>query len=245
MEPGQGLDTAPGRDTGTVVKWDDGRGFGFIKPETGGDDVFCHSSEISDGDALQVGAEVTYEARFDDRKQNTLFVGNLPWSIDDEGMLYEFFEGATSIRLPREHDGRPKGFAYVEFMDEPSATSNLLKLEGLELGGRAIRLDYGQQSRSRGGAPSSTLFVGNLPWSINDEGMLNEYFEGATSVRLPREHDGRPKGFAYVEYPDEPSATAALNRVQGIEIGGRTIRLDYDKPRAPLAQAPIPQAGGF
>lgn len=37
MEPGQGLDTAPGRDTGTVVKWDDGRGFGFIKPETGGD----------------------------------------------------------------------------------------------------------------------------------------------------------------------------------------------------------------
>jgi len=106
-------------------------------------------------------------------------------------------------------------------------------------------VDIAHWQHQQRSAPSSTLFVGNLPWSINDEGMLNEYFEGATSVRLPREHDGRPKGFAYVEYPDEPSATAALNRVQGIEIGGRTIRLDYDKPRAPLAQAPIPQAGGF
>lgn len=52
---------------GTVVRWSD-RGFGFIKPEEGGDDVFAHFSAIQDGNALREGDEVEYEVRFDDRR---------------------------------------------------------------------------------------------------------------------------------------------------------------------------------
>ena len=37
-----GLEVGPGRDKGTVVKWDDGRGFGFVKPDTGGDVSEAH-----------------------------------------------------------------------------------------------------------------------------------------------------------------------------------------------------------
>jgi len=44
------------------------RGFGFIKPSDGGDDVFCHVSAIEDGNALREGDDVEYEAEFDDRK---------------------------------------------------------------------------------------------------------------------------------------------------------------------------------
>lgn len=54
--------------TGTVIKWDEEKGFGFIKPHNGSDDLFAHVSNLKDGDALKAGAEVTYEERYDDRK---------------------------------------------------------------------------------------------------------------------------------------------------------------------------------
>merc|ERR1719250_460922 len=46
--------------TGTVKKWIGDRGFGFIVPQSGGDDVFCHVRQIEGGNALEVGATVSY-----------------------------------------------------------------------------------------------------------------------------------------------------------------------------------------
>ena len=42
-----------GKITGTVKRWNRDRGFGFIIPDTGSDDIFCHFSNITDGNALE------------------------------------------------------------------------------------------------------------------------------------------------------------------------------------------------
>ena len=50
-------------ETGTVKWFNDGKGFGFITPETGGKDLFAHFKEIR-GDrfkSLSEGQRVTYE----------------------------------------------------------------------------------------------------------------------------------------------------------------------------------------
>jgi len=66
---GRGGPAAGGGQTkGYVVNWNEEKGFGFIKPDHGGDDVFAHVSGLKDGDALKEGSEVTYEEIYDDRK---------------------------------------------------------------------------------------------------------------------------------------------------------------------------------
>ncbi len=52
---------------GTATRWNE-KGFGFIKPDDGDEDVFCHFSAITDGDSLQEGDSVEYEKVFDDKK---------------------------------------------------------------------------------------------------------------------------------------------------------------------------------
>lgn len=55
------------RHKGEACRWNP-RGFGFIKPFDGGEDIFCHVSVITDGNMLREGDSVEYEVVYDDRK---------------------------------------------------------------------------------------------------------------------------------------------------------------------------------
>jgi len=46
---------------GTVKTWNEERGFGFITPNTGGEDIFVHRSALNDGQVLLPGAYVQYD----------------------------------------------------------------------------------------------------------------------------------------------------------------------------------------
>jgi CspA family cold shock protein len=56
--------TTNSTETGTVKWFNDGKGFGFITPETGGKDLFAHFKEIRGGEgfkSLSEGQRVTFE----------------------------------------------------------------------------------------------------------------------------------------------------------------------------------------
>ena len=54
------------------MRWNDSRGFGFIRPESDGydrrDDVFCHRSAIQGGTKLREGEQVTSTLEWDERR---------------------------------------------------------------------------------------------------------------------------------------------------------------------------------
>jgi len=53
--------------TGTVKKFFEDKGFGFITPDDGGDDVFIHIKQVN-GESLEAGDTVTFDTAWDDRK---------------------------------------------------------------------------------------------------------------------------------------------------------------------------------
>ena len=46
---------------GTVKKWLEFKGYGFIQPDNGGDDVFIHNSNIKGASELREGQKVEFD----------------------------------------------------------------------------------------------------------------------------------------------------------------------------------------
>ena len=63
----EGAGDTAGEHTGSIVTYFEDKGFGFLRPDAGGRDVFFHISRLSDGNAtdLKPGARVLYELGMD------------------------------------------------------------------------------------------------------------------------------------------------------------------------------------
>jgi CspA family cold shock protein len=57
--------------TGKIKMFNETKGFGFIKPDGNGDDVFFHVSSLKDGDEIAEGKAVSFEIGTDPKSGKT------------------------------------------------------------------------------------------------------------------------------------------------------------------------------
>ncbi len=81
---------------------------------------------------------------------------------------------------------------------------------------------------------STKLFVGSLPWSVDDE-ALRETFEqhgSVVSAKVIKDREtGRSRGFGFVEMENPSDAKNAIKVLNESEIKGRNIVVNEAKSR--------------
>ena len=78
------------------------------------------------------------------------------------------------------------------------------------------------------------IYVGNLPFQATED-EVREAFEAygsVLSVRLITDREtGRPRGFGFVEMGSDSEANAAIEALNGSDMGGRALRVNSARPR--------------
>jgi RNA recognition motif-containing protein len=88
----------------------------------------------------------------------------------------------------------------------------------------------------KGSTMSSKIYVGNLPYTIDDASLRQNFseFGGVLSAKVMMDRDtGRSKGFAFVEMSSGEEAQAAITGLNGMSVGGRSIVVNISKPKEP------------
>ena len=78
------------------------------------------------------------------------------------------------------------------------------------------------------------IYVGNLPFSVRDDElreMFAEHGEVASAAVIIDRETGRSRGFGFVEMPDRSSAEAAIEALNGQDMGGRPLTVNEARPR--------------
>ncbi len=80
----------------------------------------------------------------------------------------------------------------------------------------------------------TNIYVGNLSFDVSDA-QLQEAFGAHGTVNkanvVTDRETGRSRGFGFVEMAKDEEGKAAIEALNGSELGGRTITVNVAKPR--------------
>jgi RNA recognition motif-containing protein len=82
----------------------------------------------------------------------------------------------------------------------------------------------------------STLFVKNLPYTFKEDDVGDRFrrFGSIKSIRLAYNWmTKQSKGFAYIHFDSHANAKRALMEMNGKEVQGRRIKVDFDVVQEP------------
>ena len=180
----------------------------------------------------------------DPREGRTVFVGNLPTTCTKKQIKRVFrqyghvetvrirsmqvAEGSLAVMVAKRTHKQIGGSsfnAYIVFSSEKDA-EEALALNGTLVEGRHIRVDLAGRSREH--SYQRSVFVGNLPFSADEEALW-AVFSGCgevEGVRIVRDtKTGAGKGFGFVTFREKSGVVFALKQSNKVGLEGRKVRV--------------------
>merc|ERR1719321_2499898 len=167
----------------------------------------------------------------------SLYVGDLHTDAS-EGLLFEIFNTVgpvASIRVCRDSvTRRSLGYAYVNFHNVSDAERALDTLNYSTIRGRACRIMWSHRDPSLRKSGVGNVFVKNLDRNIDNKALYDTFslFGNILSCKVACEPTGKSRGYGFVHYETEEAAKQAIERVNGMQIGEKTVFVDHLKKRS-------------
>lgn len=73
------------------------------------------------------------------------------------------------------------------------------------------------------------LFIGNLAWATTDESLFRAFEDMGSVIQakvITDRYTGKSRGFGFVTFSTDEEATVAKERMDGVSVDGRSIRVD-------------------
>ncbi|KAM3419386.1 hypothetical protein BST61_g5315 [Cercospora zeina] len=184
-------------------------------------------------------------------KRCSLFVRSLPTATTTEELTELFSDAfpvkhATAVVDPETK--QCKGYGFVTFADAEDAAQARAQFNGHDFHGKKLRIEIAEPRHRDGkdgeSAPTvgrqqaelerqhqpSKLIVRNLPWSIKGPKQLEKLFQSYGKVKkayVPQKGPGLMAGFGFVIMRGRKNAEKAIEGVNGKEVNGRTVAVDW------------------
>nr|XP_043613621.1 polyadenylate-binding protein 7 [Erigeron canadensis] len=158
----------------------------------------------------------------------SLYVGDLHPDINDIHLNNAFSEynSLSSVRVCRDTStGRSLCYGYVNFLSPEDATRAIEDKNHTMLCGKMIRVTRANRDPDVRKSGVGNVFVKNLNESM-DNIQLQELFQKfgiILSCKVSTSEDGKSKGYGFVQFELEESSNAAIENLNGTNVGGKQI----------------------
>ena len=189
------------------------------------------------------------------KDQRTVFVSQLVMKVNERN-IREFFEKIGKVNdvilIRDKYTNRHKGFAYVEMADLEAVPMVLMlcgtvpdfqKFPILVKASEAEKNFLAKQETvasapaphaSADGslvsaANANRLYIGNLHVNITEDDLKTVLspFGEVEQVQIHRDEVGTSKGYAFVRFANSADAQVAMNKLSGLELAGRAIKVGF------------------
>lgn len=158
----------------------------------------------------------------------SLYVGDLLTTVT-EANLFEIFTNIgqiASIRVCRDHlTKRSLGYAYVNYLQLADAERAIDTLNNTAIKGRPCRVMWCQRDPSFRKSGVGNVFIKNLDPVIGHKELYDRFsvFGNILSCKVATDENGHSKGFGFVHYDNQDSATRAIEQYNDKNINNRKV----------------------
>jgi polyadenylate-binding protein len=158
----------------------------------------------------------------------SLYVGDLASDVTED-VLYQLFNTigpVASIRVCRDSvTRRSLGYAYVNFHSVQDAERALDTLNFSNIKGHPCRIMWSHRDPTVRRSNSSNVYVKNLDKEIDNKALHDTFclFGNILSCKVATDPDGKSRGFGFVHFETEEAAKTAIEKLNGMKIGSKTV----------------------
>ncbi|XP_072989521.1 oligouridylate-binding protein 1-like [Typha latifolia] len=167
---------------------------------------------------------------FDPSTCRSVYVGNVHVQVT-EALLQEVFQSTGPVEGCKLIRKEKSSFGFVDYYDRRSAALAIITLNGRQLFGQPIKVNWAYASGQREDTSGHyNIFVGDLSPEVTDATLFACFsvYSSCSDARVMWDQKtGRSRGFGFVSFRNQQEAQSAINDLTGKWLGSRQIRCNW------------------